>query len=267
MNKDKTIPKLWDNKVDKGGYTGTAQNLKSEIDSKVSKNGDTINGQLIVDRDNDSIVLKANGEDKGSICASSIGWLGIVNKETGNGCVLYDDGRTSIKANNLNTQEKEVIGAINELYNNSFMSNIKINGLPYDNANYFREIIKQGRPGSYYTGDKAIHGLPVGNSNYRNLLFSSTADVFQAFLGEEPFNKGESNLYYATSTKGTDVNNIKWVKIWHSGVMAPTVIQVNGIMGTTSNLNPAERAVGTTWTRIGEQNVGGTTVYYWKRNS
>lgn len=45
-----SIKNLGQNKLDKGEYDGTAQQLKNDIDMKVSKSGDVINGKLFVDK-------------------------------------------------------------------------------------------------------------------------------------------------------------------------------------------------------------------------
>lgn len=43
---DKLLKNIFSNKLDKGEYGGSAQDLKNDIDTKVSKNGDTLNGIL-----------------------------------------------------------------------------------------------------------------------------------------------------------------------------------------------------------------------------
>lgn len=43
---DKLLKNIFSNKLDKGEYGGSAQDLKNEVDTKVSKNGDTLNGIL-----------------------------------------------------------------------------------------------------------------------------------------------------------------------------------------------------------------------------
>lgn len=149
MNKDKTIPKLWDNKVDKGGYTGTAQNLKSEIDSKISKNGDTMTGKLTFENVDSSIINSidtskiaggwAYNTNAWSVNNSKIFECGISgnhltpkfiywgNRWNDSMLRLYLDGTVELKANNLQTTAKEVIGAINELYNQKIDKNSNSN--------------------------------------------------------------------------------------------------------------------------------------------
>lgn len=124
-----------DSKLDRGTYQGNAQDLKDEIDGKVSKSGDTITGKLIV---NDRIYtdrsiacnMKLNSTWVAGLEAiydgertSMIGFYnenGILDYTYLGGVIgefnmkLYANGNAYIKAKNLKTNSKEIVEAINE---------------------------------------------------------------------------------------------------------------------------------------------------------
>ena len=258
MNKDKTIPKLWDNKVDKGGYTGTAQNLKSEIDSKVSKNGDTMTGTLSVDtKESNNIVLKYGGDYTAAITVSQE-YLSFWNEKSKRDLTMYNNGNTIIKANNLTTSSKEVIGAINELNSNKFdKTGGTINGKTVVVGDLIAKNKLSSYPGhlildndsgdvkgGYYVEPDSSVTVKNYTSNKVMSLCSNGSAVFEA-----------SNLQTNAKEVVSAINELK------------ASIYTTFVIPSTSTTNPAEYIGNTTWTRIGEQNVGGTTVYYWKRNS
>lgn len=106
------------NKLDKGTYSGTAQDLKDEIDNKLDKNGGTVNGILNVENYNNSAIkLLRDGENWSEYYTSNLngGYVGLVNAKSLKYIKMFNNGNTTIDANNLDTNSKEVIGAINEL--------------------------------------------------------------------------------------------------------------------------------------------------------
>ena len=109
-----------DNKLDKSGYNGTAQTLKNSIDGKVSKTGDTMTGPLAIKTGAWSEIQFNDGDNKriGTVGSDiSLKKTFLHAYETQSGIDVYTDGRVDIFAKNLNTSNKEVIAAINELNN------------------------------------------------------------------------------------------------------------------------------------------------------
>lgn len=121
-------------KLKKGTYSGKASDLKTEIDGKVSKDGDTVTGNLTmtgtapIEIDVSSfqgswsrgIVYKKNG--------SIIGTIGALGDNNGLNNLYFShgvgepevkvlDGDVVILSTRLNTSTKEFVGAINELNN------------------------------------------------------------------------------------------------------------------------------------------------------
>lgn len=122
----KELKKQVDEKLGKGTYNGDAQDLKNDIDGKISKNGDIINGQLVFDLgiiSTDQILAKKDG-----VVIFGVGYAdgskgAFFSNVRGNSRIwLYDSGITKIDAKNLNTQTKEVVGAINEIYSSKLIN-------------------------------------------------------------------------------------------------------------------------------------------------
>lgn len=119
-DKIKTAQGTADNKLDKDGYSGTAQSLKNEIDGKVSKIGDTINGVLTINNNtSNQLKIAMNSVIKGEVDAHPDGII-LYNNKSKQHLKLFDNGRVYIGANNLDTETKEVIGAINGIKSNTF---------------------------------------------------------------------------------------------------------------------------------------------------
>lgn len=103
-------------KLDKGSYEGDANDLKREVDNKVSKAGDTMTGALILNGPNaNQLTIQVNGKNVGQVIAGVDNAIGIYNITNAHYMKLNGDGTTIIHANNLHTISKEVISAINEL--------------------------------------------------------------------------------------------------------------------------------------------------------
>ena len=103
-------------KLNKGSYGGDADDLKREVDNKVSKAGDTMTGALILNGPNaNQLTIQVNGKNVGQVIAGVDNAIGIYNITNAHYMKLNGDGTTIIHANNLHTISKEVISAINEL--------------------------------------------------------------------------------------------------------------------------------------------------------
>lgn len=127
-----TLTNLNNNKLDKGTYQGDAGTLKTDIDGKVSKDGDTVSGNLImtgtapieidVTAFTGSWSRGINYVKNGAIIGT-IGALGndtgltqlYLSHGTGEPEIKILDGDVVILSTRLNTANKGVVGAINEL--------------------------------------------------------------------------------------------------------------------------------------------------------
>lgn len=111
---NETLTNLSNNKLDKGTYSGNASDLKSEIDEKVSKSGDTMTGTLTIsDSDFPEVVFNNIGlAAVGYDVDSKFAYLRATN---GTGLTIYGNNTARLRANNLNTKNKEVVAAINEI--------------------------------------------------------------------------------------------------------------------------------------------------------
>lgn len=115
------------NKLDKGGYQGTAQDLKNAIDKKVSKNGDTMTGTLTINIDesngNNSVILKNKNKLRAILGCDNNSFF--IYDETYGRILDFNSGDLILKAQNLKTIKKDMVGAINELKDNEWKINWK----------------------------------------------------------------------------------------------------------------------------------------------
>ena len=137
---NETLTNLNSNKLDKGTYIGKADDLDrakldkgtytkkaSDLDNdKYNKTGGKLTGTVeIVGGSNNNVARVDFSDENGGL-----GYIGVINSPGGglkyigiydaknNASVrLYEDGTTAITGNNLATENKEVIRAINETYN------------------------------------------------------------------------------------------------------------------------------------------------------
>lgn len=96
----------------------TAQNT---ADKKVSKTGDTMTGALVFNtsgQTNYDILFQKNNSPKGEL-GHALNKMYFYNAKSQKSLSLFDDGTAQLEANNLKTEEKEVISSINSLYNTS----------------------------------------------------------------------------------------------------------------------------------------------------
>jgi hypothetical protein len=107
-------------KLDKGTYSGNAGNLKAEIDGKVSKSGDTMTGTLTISDSKHSEVV-FNNIDMAAIGYNLDGKFAYFRAAGGTGLYIYKNNAATLQANNLNTKNKEVVAAINELNSRGFV--------------------------------------------------------------------------------------------------------------------------------------------------
>ena len=98
----------------------SANNAQSTADGKVSKSGDRIDGHIVMNMPSDGhSMIRLEGGQYGSgdiFCGGAQGnSVNFYNSRTGNRLSFRDDRKTHIDAENLNTQSKEIVSAINEL--------------------------------------------------------------------------------------------------------------------------------------------------------
>lgn len=108
------INELFNNKLEKGGYTGNAKNLNDEISKKASK---TVLGRIIV---GDNLIIDETGRLNGNPAVDISGKL-----DKGNVAEKYNtaekigielDKKQNSSDSGLKTNAKTVVGAINENY-------------------------------------------------------------------------------------------------------------------------------------------------------
>lgn len=111
---NRTLTNLSNNKLNKGTYSGNATTLKTDIDNKVSKSGDTMTGVLTISNSKYPEVVFNNAE-LAAVGYSVDGKSAYLRATKGTGLKIYEDNTATLQANNLNTKNKEVVAAINEL--------------------------------------------------------------------------------------------------------------------------------------------------------
>lgn len=119
FNKEKTSEYKSGGDAEKLFTQEGANSLYKLVENKVSKSGDTITGQLVINGSNaNQLEIQVNGKNVGRVYAGTDNGTGLYNLITGNIMKLHGDGSATIQANNLHTSSKEVIAAINEINSN-----------------------------------------------------------------------------------------------------------------------------------------------------
>lgn len=119
---NQTLEDLKNNKLDKGTYSGKASDLKSEIDGKVSKSGDTMTGALTISNSKYPEVI-FNNIELAAVGYSVNDKSAFLRAARSTGLRIYENNTATLQANNLNTKNKEVVAAINELNDNKLDKN------------------------------------------------------------------------------------------------------------------------------------------------
>lgn len=157
---NKTLTDLGNNKLDKGTYPGDAGDIKTEIDGKVSKAGDTVSGNLTmtgtapIEIDVTSFTGSwsrgINYVKNGNI----IGTVGALGDNNGLNNLYFShgvgepevkvlDGDCVILSSRLTTNNKEVVGAINEKMQATVLATIL--GTTYDGFIQTSGLKKKGK--------------------------------------------------------------------------------------------------------------------------
>lgn len=196
---NQTLTNLSENKLDKGTYPGKASDLKTEIDGKVNRAGDTMLAMLNFHGENIGIaLLKKDRTHIGSVYGTETGTVYITNNISGKSIALYQDGGMSIQAENLTTPEKEIISAVNNLNNGKA-------GLFVWNKTTESPIINNLKePGIYYlANDNLSPGSPDAN---RAMMIVNNKD----YPYQEWFPYFKPGVRYTRYWNGTTFSN--WEK-------------------------------------------------------
>lgn len=156
---NETLTNLNNSKLDKGTYSGNASNLKAEIDGKVSKSGDTMTGVLTISGSKYPEVI-FNNIELAAVGYSVDDKSAHLRAARGTGLKIYEDNTATLRADNLNTKNKEVVAAINEL------NSVKFNNTGGVSSGDIR--IKTSRQPTF--------GLSVGE-NYKGGLYGENDAV------------------------------------------------------------------------------------------
>lgn len=174
-----------------------AYNLKNEVDTKVSKSGDTMTGdlRLKLSHENDikSVdILDNEGNDYVKLYANGKYGLVLRNKKSQTGLTISNDGNLYLDAINLRTSSKEVIGAINELVdgkNNLFEMIQGNSGIKFDKNLIFLNDAGEKRKGNVYL-DRLQNGMFECIQTTTSTVNSSS--YFKNFSNDELSNKLEN---------------------------------------------------------------------------
>lgn len=171
-NKIAVIQYLIDNKLDKGTYTGDAGTLKTEIDGKVNRAGDTMLAMLNFQGENIGIsFLKQDKTYVGSIYGTETGNVYIKNLLSNKNIVLYNDGTATYPAENLNTTSKEVISGLNEVNN---LVQTKAGKFVYNKTSSYPDMNNLKEPGIYFLNNDVL--CPNSPDPNRAMMIVSNTD-------------------------------------------------------------------------------------------
>lgn len=119
------------NKLDKGTYSGKASDLKTEIDGKVSKTGDTMTGVLNIKNDDKVRIALQNstGEYQATFgFDGSTNTLQLWNEKTGEKFNFGGTEGLKLPSNNFLNDEKNVVDSINTNFNRNIGAIGKLTG-------------------------------------------------------------------------------------------------------------------------------------------
>ena len=171
-NTNVTLKNLESNKLNKGTYPGKASDLKTEIDGKVNRAGDTMLAMLNFQGENIGVsFLKKDKTYVGSIYGTETGNVYIKNLLSNKNIVLYNDGTATYPAENLNTTSKEVIAALNEV--NGLVQN-KSGKFVYDKTTSYPDVNNLKEPGVYFLNNDVL--CPNSPDRNRAMMIVSNAN-------------------------------------------------------------------------------------------
>ena len=181
----------------------------NELNSgKVSKGGDTITGKLIVKSDINIvkngtsepglIVYDESSNPKTSLFTASDSSTVVKNYDSGNYLKLGSNGNSYLKANNLKTKEKEVVGAVNEMYDSAFISGDRVKYVNTESIDWNAQsgIYKAEQPGATYT---MAHFYSGNGSTPAFDLLGRYDEILQYRTTRD--NNGYSKWYTVATTK------------------------------------------------------------------
>ncbi len=203
-----------DNKLNKGGYNDTAQTLKNEIDGKVSKNGDKINGRLSIVSDNNNIVVT----NKSNTSSYAFGLLGdgqnagIYDLKNNNKLAMFNDGTVIMDAKNLQTNSKEVITAINEIIpskEDQLFSNHYFHKIFHNNGDYvvYEHLFESH---SNVSKNPTYKEIRPANGNTNGVKYNIIRLYHNGIKQSENNNDGSYIEYYYYNQKNIGNRTILW---------------------------------------------------------
>ena len=185
-----------------------ASQAQSTADGKVSKSGDTMTGKLIVKSDINIvkngtsepglIVYDESSNPKTSLFTASDNSTFVKNYDSGNYLKLGSNGNSYLKANNLKTKEKEVVGAVNEMYDSAFISGDRVKYANMESIHWNAQsgIYKAEQPGATYT---MAHFYSGNGSTPAFDLLGRYDEILQYRTARD--NNGYSDWYTVATTK------------------------------------------------------------------
>lgn len=218
----------------------SANKAQSTADGKVSKSGDTIDGILYANR-----FFVKDGDMKGGIYYDSSENRIVLNNTKGGAISFFDDGTTKITAKNLNTSNKEVIQAINELNSGKFSKD----GGSIKGATYI----------STSTGDQLLLQIDgknmarISSNNFDTFFKNETTGALIQFTNNGNTSITGNNL----ATKAKEV--IAAINELNSKIASHCPYNIGDIYITTNSGNPSTTWLGTTWEKIEGRFLLGTS--------
>ena len=152
--------------------------LSSELDTKVSKSGDTLTASLTIDSENRANYEIKSSKNNGAFGHDGSDYIYIKNRISGKSIILRNDGNAEYPANNLDTTSKEVVGAINGV-NKILKGNSGI-----DNIQFIQDNIAKQKDVGYI--DKVTGKLYIAKVNNNDISVTNNFMLAtNAYLGSK----------------------------------------------------------------------------------
>ena len=229
----------------------SADKAQSTSDGKVSKRGDTMTGDLDINsRANETnIRLKHKNGSYGAVTKKEDRLL-LWNAQSSRALTLFDSGDVIIPANNLNTQSKEVISAINELNSGKENKIDKKSGFNLEKTSEYKsgkdteKLFTQEGANRLYKEVKNKNSEVAQTVEEMEKLDLKVGDVVEV-LGYYTAGDGAGHkriIKNEDDGSGVQLDNGKWANIIHNGEVNASWFGIKGD-GVTDDTDVIQKCI------------------------
>ena len=206
---------------------GVIPRIEKLESGKVSKSGDTMTGKLIakanielsmpISKQPGFMIKDENGSYKGGCFIETDGSLVFRNYTSSKSIALHPNGNAIFQANNLKTNSKEVVSAINELNSTKFSYRKTVNDIDYN------ELVEDG----IYCGYRGLKNAAINGISVTDVKSYQPDWLIQKQY--VPTGDGKYYEYARTKYGGEDWSD--WVQMYHTGTKEFNSLAIESSVG------------------------------------